>query len=164
MQKSVYIETSIISYLTAKPSRDLTAAAWQQITTQWWEQSRPNYNLFTSELVFIEAERGDADAAAKRITCLKGIPELQVNDEIEMLAERFLLKGGLPHKAEIDSLHIAIAAVHQMDYILTWNCRHINNAALKPLLRSVCIAAQYPFPEICTPMELLPEVTENVPG
>lgn len=161
MKKSVYIETSVISYLTAKPSRDIRAAAWQEITIQWWEQYRLNFDLFVSELVFIEAGRGDAKAAAKRLACIENIPELAIDDEVETLAARFLSEGGLPQKANVDALHIAIAAIHEIDYLLTWNCRHIDNAARKPLLRSICLAANYPFPEICTPLELLPEVAEN---
>ena len=163
MKKSVYIETSILSYLTAKPSRDVRAAAWQQITTQWWTDARPQYELFTSELVFVEAGRGDADAAARRLDCLRGIPELAVDEEAQSLAERLVSGGGMPQDAEVDALHVAIAAVHGVDYLLTWNCRHIDNAATKPLIRSICAVAGYQCPEICTPLELLPEDNGDVP-
>ena len=163
MKRSVYIETSILSYLTAKPSRDVRAAAWQQITAQWWTDARSQYELFTSELVFVEAGRGDADAAERRLDCLRGIPELVVAKETQSLAERLISGGGMPQDAEADALHVAIAAVHGVDYLLTWNCRHIDNAATKPLIRSICGGAGYQCPEICTPLELLPEDNDNVP-
>ena len=163
MKKTVYIETSIISYLAAKKSRDFKSDTWQQITRQWWEQSRKNYDLFTSTLVFIESRRGDLKAAEQRIACLTNIPVLTIDAEVENLANKLLLKGGLPSRAAIDALHVAVATVHEIDYLLTWNCRHIDNAAIKPLMRSVCIIENYHLPEICTPMELFPEETDYVP-
>ena len=163
MKKSVYIETSIPSYLAARPSRDIRAAAWQQLTVQLWEEARAMYELFTSELVFVEASRGDATAAAQRLSCLNGIPELTIDDEVRSLAERFIADGGMPPSAQADALHVAVAAVHGIDYLLTWNCRHIDNAVVKPLLRSICAVTWYQCPEICTPMELLSEETDDVP-
>ena len=163
MRKTAYIETSIVSYLTAKPSLDVRAVAWHQITAQWWSFARPDYDLFTSEIVLVEAGRGDVDASRRRLACLKGIPELRVDEEAQALAERLITEGAMPETASVDALHIAISAVHAMDYLLTWNCRHIDNAATKPLMRSICAAAGYRCPEICTPMELLPEDAENVP-
>jgi len=162
MKKSVYIETSIASYLTSKPSRDIRAAAWQQLTAQWWEEARDDYELFTSELVFVEASRGDAQAAAKRLSCLKAIPELTIDEEAQALAARIISDGGMPSSAQADALHVAIATVHGIDYPLTWNCRHIDNAVAKPLLRSICAATGYRCPEICTPMELLAEGSDDV--
>lgn len=162
--KTVYIETSIISYLVSMPSRDLRAAAWQQITAQWWLTERPKYELFTSELVLAEAAAGDANAAERRLDRLENIPELIVDDEVKNLAGRLIADGGLPSHAQVDALHIATASVHDMDYLLTWNCRHIDNAATKPIIRSICAAAGYAYPEICTPLELLSEESENVSG
>lgn len=160
--KSIYIETSIASYLTSRPSRDLRAAAWQQTTAQWWEQERRKYGLFTSELVLAEAQDGDADAAQRRLAALNGIPLLGVTDGAKNLARRLIAEGAVPQHAEADALHIAVASVHAMDYLLTWNCRHIDNAAAKPIVRSVCAVAGYPCPEICTPLELLSEEVEDV--
>ena len=162
MRNTVYIETSIASYMAARPSRDVRAAAWQQLTIQWWEEARPNYELFTSELVLIEASRGDQEAAARRLVVLEGIPILKADEEVQQLAERFISEGAMPASAEADALHVAIAAVHGMDYLLTWNCRHIDNAALRPLLRSVCVVAGYQCPEICTPLELPPREDDHV--
>ena len=136
------------------------AAAWQQITAQWWEQQRSKYELFTSELVLTEAAAGDPSAAKRRLDRLADIPELTVDDEVKELARRLIAHGGVPADAEADALHIAMAAVHRMDYLLTWNCRHIDNAATKPIIRSVCAAAGHLCPEICTPLELLSEESD----
>jgi len=160
--RTVYIETSIASYLTARPSRDLRVAAWQQTTIQWWEQERPKYELFTSELVLVEARAGDADTARRRLTALDALPLLAVTDDAKELADRLIADGGIPAHAEADALHIAVAIVQRMDYLLTWNCRHINNAATKPMIRSICAVAGYTCSEICTPLELLSEEVEDV--
>jgi hypothetical protein len=153
--KKVYIETSIVSYLTARPSSDLVAAAWQTVTTEWWDTRRKLFDLFTSEVVLEEAGRGDVGAAARRLEALTGIPLLTVTDEVIMLSETFIRKGVLPREAIGDSLHIAIAAVHGLDYLLTWNYRHIANAESKPLIRRVCLEKGFGYPEICTPQELM---------
>lgn len=160
--KSVYIETSIASYLTARPSRDLRVAAWQQTTLQWWEQERPKYELFTSELVLAEARGGDADAADRRLAVLAPLPLLSVTYDAKDLAGRLIAEGGIPAHAAADALHIAVANVHKMDYLLTWNCRHIGNASTKPVIRSVCAGCGYTCPEICTPLELLSQENDDV--
>ena len=162
MKKSVYIETSIPSYLTARPSRDVRAAAWQQITSQWWDEARFHYELFTSALVIVEASDGNPEAALRRLESLQGIPELLIDEEAQALAEKLVWEGGMPTVAKADALHVAIAAVHGIDYLLTWNCRHIDNATRKPIIRAICISAGYSYPEICTPMELLPEDNDDV--
>jgi hypothetical protein len=161
--KSVYIETSIPSYLTARPSRDVRAAAWQELTVQWWDTARSRYDLYTSEVVVAEVREGDHAAAERRIDALRGIPELVVDAEVESLAAKLIADGGFPSAAEFDALHVALAAVHAVDFLLTWNCRHINNADTKPTIRSICALAGYVCPEICTPQELLPEESDYVP-
>ncbi len=162
MKKSVYLETSVPSYLTARPSRDVRAVAWQQITQEWWDTARKEYEIFTSELAIVEASAGNPEAAERRLAVLREIPELEIDEEVQKLAELLISKGGIPATAEADALHVAVAAVHRIDYFLTWNCRHIDNATRKPVIRAICIGAGYPYPEICTPMELLPEKNENV--
>jgi predicted nucleic acid-binding protein len=162
MKKTVYIETSIPSYLTARPSRDIRAAAWQQITAQWWDEARADYDLFISELVIVEASAGDPEAAGRRLEALQGIAELPIDQEVQELAGMLISKGGIPTGAEADALHIAVAAVHRMDYLITWNFRHIDNAATKPIIRSICASAGYSCPEICAPVELLPEGENDV--
>jgi predicted nucleic acid-binding protein len=159
--KTIYIETSIVSYLAGRASRDLLIAACQQATRDWWQDQRNKYELFTSQLVIAEASAGDTESAKKRLAYLEGIPELMITTEVKGLARALVTQGALPPKAEADALHIAVAAVHLMDLLLTWNCRHIDNPATKPMVRSVCLAAGYSCPEICTPIEILEDMSDE---
>lgn len=159
-KSSIYVETSIISYLIARPTNNLLAAAWQKSTVDWWNYQRDKFDLFISEVVAEEAKRGDPDAALRRMEVLEGLPHLSITDAVKRLSKSFLEEGPLPPKAVDDALHIAIASVHNMDYLLTWNCRHIDNAELKPVLRTICISKGFAYPEICTPQELM-GVDEN---
>jgi len=152
---SIYIETSIISYLTARPSRDLMIAASQQITAEWWETSREFYDVVTSDLVVLESREGDPRTAQRRLDLLTGIPAVELTDEARQLAEILTGKGALPKRAQADALHIAAAAVHTIDYLLTWNIRHIDNPAIKPRVREICSLEGYRCPEICTPFEIM---------
>jgi len=154
-KKIVYIETSIISYLTARPSSDLLAAAWQKVTLDWWDTQRDRFDLYTSDIVTEEAGRGDDLAVAKRLEALAGIPILAITGEVVALSEALIDAKALPPKAIGDSLHIAVSAVHGVDYLLTWNYRHIDNAETKPIVRRVCLTNGYGYPEICTPQELM---------
>jgi len=154
MRKRVYIETSIISYLTGRPSRNLLVAAWQNLTIGWWEKRRNLFELFVSELVLEEAGRGDLEAVERRLKVIEEIPLLKLTDFAVELSKKLISENALPIKATNDALHIALSAVHNIDYLLTWNCRHIDNAEIKPLIRSVIIASGYNYPEICTPQEL----------
>ena len=155
MKKKVYIETSIVGFLGGRPSRNLLAAAWQSITTDWWENRRELFDIYVSELVLEEAGRGDEGAAQKRLSNLESIPLLAVTDSAVELSKKLLEQGALPPKATDDALHIALTSVHNIDYLLTWNCRHIDNAETKPIVRSVIITNGYFCPEICTPQELM---------
>ena len=152
---SVYIETSIVSYLTARPSQNLLVAAWQGITVEWWDYHRLDFQLCTSGLVLEEAGRGDPEAAARRLACLEGMPLLAATDEVIALAGTLLAPGPLPFAATEDAFHIALSAVHAVDYLLTWNCKHIANAQTKPHVREQCARNGYRCPEICTPQELI---------
>jgi len=154
-KKTVYIETSIFSYLTARPSSDLLAAAWQKITMDWWDNQRQRFELLASDLVVEEAGRGDVTAAGRRLEALSGIPLLAITDEVLAFSKTLIQAGAIPREAVGDSIHIALSAVHGVDYLLTWNYRHIDNAEKKPLVRSVCLTAGYGYPEICTPQELM---------
>lgn len=153
MKPSVYVETTIPSYLTAWPSRDLVRAAHQQITREWWAR-RDGFDLYSSRLVVQECQAGDAEAAAGRLAALEGIPLLEQKVEAAELADALLRDVPLPARAAADALHIATAAVHGMRYLLTWNCTHIANAALRPRIEVVCRAAGFEPPLICTPEEL----------
>lgn len=152
---SVYIETSVLSYLVARPTSNLLSAACQQVTSEWWDRKRHLYDLFTSELVVAEAKAGDAEAAARRLELLRGVLELRISDDVKRPAVAFIAQGALPDKAQADAIHIAVAAVHNVDYLLTWNCRHIDNPATKPAVRAVCMSEGYRCPEICTPIEIM---------
>ncbi len=156
MKPTVYVETTIPSYLTAWPSRDLIRAAHQQITREWWAR-RGGFDLYSSPLVAQESKAGDAQAAADRIAALAGIPLLEQGVDVKELAEALLRGVPLPAKAAADAVHIATAAVHGIQYLLTWNCTHIANVALRPQIEAVCRAAGFDPPLICTPEELLTE-------
>jgi hypothetical protein len=160
MKPTVYIETTIPSYLTAWPSRDLVRAAHQQITREWWAR-RGGYDLYSSRLVIQESQAGDAEAAAERLAALAGIPLLEETTEAAELAEALLRGVPLPEKAAADALHIATAAVHGMQYLLTWNCTHIANVVLRPQIEAVCREAGYEPPLISTPEELPTEGTSD---
>jgi len=155
MKAKVYIETSVVSYLAARPSRDLIVAAQQQLSQAWWHSRRTYYDLFVSELVLQESERGDPEVAARRLALVNDLPLLAITERAIRLAEIFLTKRHLPQKAEADALHIAIATVHRMDYLLTWNCRHIANAEIQRELRSVTEQQGVELPILCTPNELM---------
>lgn len=152
---SVYIETSIISYLAARPSGDLMIAACQQITTRWWDLSRKSYDVVTSDLVVVESSQGDGQTAQRHLDLLRGILAIEVTEETWQLAEALIGKGAIPKKAQADALHIAVAVLHNITYLLTWNCRHINNPATKPHIREICGLRGYLCPEICTPLEIM---------
>jgi predicted nucleic acid-binding protein len=154
-KKKVYIETSIVSYLTARPSSDLLAAAWQKVTVDWWDTQRHRFDLFVSEIVIEEAGKGGSEAASRRLEALSGIRLLAITEEVVSFSEMLIQKGAVPRKAIGDSLHIAVAAVHGVDYLLTWNYRHIDNAEAKPIIRRICLESKYGYPEICTPQELM---------
>ncbi len=157
-KESVYIETSFVSYLVSKPSRDLITAAHQQITTEWWENKRQDFELFVSTVVLDEARAGDPNYAAMRLQALDGIPVLAVTNEAIQLANQLIQQHALPAKAAQDALHIAIATVHGMDYLLTWNCKHIANAQIRPGIEKSCRQAGYEAPRLCTPEELSDEI------
>jgi hypothetical protein len=154
MKPRVYLETTIPSYLTAWPSRDLVRAAHQQITTEWWSERRDNYELFISEAVVRECEAGDPVAAAERMKFLRDLTSLEETDEAIALAQALVNQVPLPARASVDALHIAIAVVNGMDFLLTWNCTHIANATLRGRIASVCLQEGYLVPVICTPEEL----------
>lgn len=155
MDLKIYIETSIVSYLTARPSRDLIIAAHQQITLEWWENRRKDFDLYTSQFVIQESSAGDAAMARKRLDALDGITLLSIEQEALVLARLLVEKGPIPEKAQIDALHIAVATANGMDYLLTWNCKHIANAEMQVGIEKLCRASGFEPPVICTPEELL---------
>ena len=151
----MYIETSIPSYLTAKPSSDVRVTANREVTLEWWEVRRSDFELYISEFVIAEISRGDPEAANRRLEAITDISELEATEEVRVLGKALILEGPIPPKAEIDAYHIAIAAVNGMDYLLTWNCAHIANAVMRAKIEMVCRRYGYEPPVICTPQELM---------
>ena len=149
---TVYIETSIIGYLTARSRDDVIFQARQELTRNWWKSSREDYDLVTSQLVLDEAGAGDSYAAADRLQLLIEIPILATSDpQIDSLADALLSAHLLPAKARSDAEHVAVATVHRVDYLLTWNCKHIANAATLPAVYRLLSDGGYDPPLIVTP-------------
>ena len=155
MASSVYVETTIVSYLTARPSRDLVQRAHQQLTQRWWRTRRLQFDLYVSPPVIQEAAGGEPLRAQKRLAALKAIPVLDATPAAMQLATALVAPGAIPEPAAVDAAHIAIATVHGLDYLLTWNCAHIANATIRNSIESICRAAGYEPPIPCTPEELM---------
>jgi predicted nucleic acid-binding protein len=149
------VETSIISYLAARPSRDLIVAARQQLTHTWWRERRPLFDLYLSQVVLDEILAGDPDAAERRATLVAGIPVLDITPEVADLAAALIQRVPLPLTAGADAAHIATAAYHRIDFLMTWNSAHIANAELRPRVERVCRENGHPAPVLCTPDELM---------
>jgi predicted nucleic acid-binding protein len=159
MKPSAYLETSVIGYATSRPSRDLVVAGRQQITREWFVAAAQRYDLHISQLVITESSAGDKIAARERVALLRGIPRLDITAEVRDVASDLIDEGAVPKKAADDAFHIAIAAVHGIEYLVTWNCKHIANATLRHTIERVCREAGYEPPVICTPEELANEVS-----
>ena len=155
MKPTLYLETTIPSFLTGRPSHDHLISGQQTATRKWWRLRRSHFELFTSQFVVNEAARGDAKMAAKRLQLLRSVQKLAVPLAADELARRILEKHLLPLKAAVDAFHIATATVHGMHFLLTWNCIHINNREIIPGVERLCSQAGYPLPVICTPLELM---------
>jgi hypothetical protein len=154
-RKKVYIETSIPSYLTARQSNDLRVLANQNTTIEWWENRKPEFDLYISEFVIAESSKGDSYAAARRLSAVDNIPELTITEEVRKLARALISDGAIPKGSEIDAFHISVAAVNGIDYLLTWNCVHIANAIIRPSIEAICRNHGFEPPVICTPQELM---------
>ena len=155
MSETVYIETSIIGYLTARTSNNLILMANVEATREWWDARRDQFELYISQTVLDEAARGDAAIARRRLEILSDFPLLEVNEAVQDLAAQFLTKSNLPPKATDDAIHIAVATIYGLDYLLTWNCKHIANAQIQKKLVQISFDAGYELPTICTPYELM---------
>ena len=151
---AVYLETTIVGYAASEPSRDLIIAARQQITRDWLAAAAHRYELFVSQPVVREASAGDEQAAGQRLALIEGIPLLAVTDEAGELAAKLVDEGAVPRRAAEDALHIALAAVHGIQFLLTWNVRHIANATMRQVIERVCRDSGFEPPVICTPEEL----------
>jgi hypothetical protein len=151
---TVYIESSVISYLASRPSRNIIIAGRQAITRDWWEKQRHRFDLRISILVEEEIGKGDVEAAEKRLALAAGIPSLASSENAVMLAERLLQAGAVPIGSAEDALHIGIAAAQGADFLLTWNFKHINNAETKAAIARVVESCGFACPQLCSPEEL----------
>lgn len=155
MKRKAYIETSVISYLTARPSRDLVTAAYQEITREWWRDAANRFSLVASELVVTEASAGDPVAAHARLKALENVELLDALPGAELLSKVLVERDAVPQEAGEDAAHIAIAATNGVDFLVTWNFRHIANAEKRARIEDTCRQSGYEPPAICTPNELL---------
>jgi len=153
--RTVYLETSIISYLVARPSRDLVTAARQELTREWWGRRRASFDVYVSEAVIAEARAGDSEVAARRLAILADLPLLEITAEVTQLARALAKALQLPQRAAADAVHVATAACHGMEFLLTWNSTHIANAELRPTIDEVSRYSGYTPPILCTPDELM---------
>lgn len=156
----IYIESTIPSYVVARPARDLLQAARQQLTRDWWESKRHEHELFISQVVLDEIGSGDAAMAEERLAIVADIDLLDLIDDARGLTKTILRSALLPARADRDAAHIALATAHRMDMLLTWNCRHIANAAIQARLRRLAESAGFTLPVICTPEEMLEHSNE----
>ena len=153
--ESVYLETTFISYLVARASRDLIVAAHQQLTQEWWAKRRADFECYVSQVVVDEASAGDPNEVQKRLAVLSNIPVLDVTEDVNSLTKAIINEGITPAHALADAGHIAVAAVNVVDYLLTWNCKHLANVQIARRIRLVCQRLGYRMPVICTPEELM---------
>jgi hypothetical protein len=153
----VYVETTVVSYLTARPNRDLIVAAHQEVTREWWETRRAAFRMVASQLVLAEAGAGDPDAAARRLEVLGDIELVEATAEALDLARRLVSGGAIPATSPEDALHVALAAAVGAEYLRTWNCKHIANAAIRSRIDAECRRAGLVPPALCTPLELMEE-------
>ncbi len=159
MKPKLYVETSIISYLTSRPSRDVVINANQQLAQEWWE-TRQTFDLYISELVIDEISKGDSQMAQKRLGLIQDIPLIEFTDKAKDLAKEILNQNILPPKATLDVFHIAVTVVHELDFLLTLNCKHIANAFIFRRIEKICSEFGYEMPIVCTPQEILEKENE----
>jgi hypothetical protein len=157
--ETVYIETTIVSYLVAGSSRDLVVAAHQQATRDWWQNRRQEFVCLCSPEVIREASLGDPDQVARRLAVLATLPQVAVTAQAETTANAFLATGALPPLAQPDALHLAIATTAEVDFLMTWNCRHLANAQIQRRLEQEAVRMGWKLPVVCTPLELMGDLS-----
>ena len=153
--ETVYLETTFISYLVARPSRDVIVAGHQQTTHDWWANRRSQFECSVSQVVIDEGSLGDPAEVQKRLAIIAGLPTIEVTEDAKALARGIMAAGMLPAHAFPDAAHVAVSAVHAVDYLLTWNCKHLANAQIARRIAVVCEKLSHKMPIICTPEELM---------
>ncbi len=159
--EAAYLETTFISYLVALPARDLVIAAHQQTTRDWWDFRRSNFRLLISQVVLDEISAGDESEVRKRLELVRSLEVLSASPDAEALTAAIVGTGVFPEKAVRDAAHIAVATVHGVEYLLTWNCRHLANAQISRRLGRICSEYGFVMPTICTPEELFGETDDE---
>jgi predicted nucleic acid-binding protein len=160
---TVYVETTVVGYLTSRPNNDPIVRGHQQVTREWWAEAPARFDLLTSELVVRECSGGDATAAEKRLQTLKSLPKIAANETAEKLTEALMRDGAVPQTEPRDAAHIALAASHGVQFLVTWNFRHIGNAQRWPDIERICRALGVGPPRICTPEGLLGKPAAQFP-
>ncbi len=155
MKESLYLETSVVSYFTARPSRDIIVLAHQEITRQWWEKAIQKFEIYISEAVMEEISTGDLEAVKRRLEKVDTFKRLELNVYVEKMAQVYVDRLKIPKKSALDAVHLAAASIHNMDYLVTWNCSHIANGIVIKKLLEVNTSYGVKTPVICTPEELL---------
>ena len=155
MKESIYIETSVVSYYVSKPSRDIIVLAHQQITSEWWPKAVKRFDVYISEVVVEEAAAGNKESAEQRLNKLKGFLHLELTEKVEKIAQIYMEKLSIPKKALRDAAHLAVASVHNIDYLVTWNCVHLANGEIIKKLLKINEKLSIKTPVICTPEELM---------
>jgi len=153
--KTVYIESTVISYYVARRTRDLITAAHQEITSEWWEKALPSFEPYVSQIVFDEISRGDAKAAQRRLGVIREFGVLEMTPHVATLADAYFDALNIPDKARGDSYHLALAVYHGMDYLVSWNCTHITAGRVRAVVEALSDEKGYQTPIICTPEELM---------
>ncbi|MBI2471872.1 MAG: type II toxin-antitoxin system VapC family toxin [Planctomycetes bacterium] len=157
MKESIYLETTVVSYYTSKPSRDIIVLAHQEITLEWWPKAIKRFDIFISEVVVEESRLGDHEAARRRLEELKNFPHLVLNNKVEEMAQVYIEQFEISKKYLRDAAHLAIASVHNIDYLVTWNCAHLANGEVIKKLMKINESFNIHTPIICTPEELMEE-------
>ncbi len=153
--ETIYLETTIVGHLVGRIRRDPLIAARQQVTRDWWRDEALKYAVLISQLVLDECSDGDPEAAAERLEVVKNLDLIEVSDEVDALAAALIAGNAVPASEPRDAFHIAISAVNGINYLLTWNFKHIANASLRERIEQVCREAGFDPPVICTPEELM---------
>ncbi len=154
-KQKIYIETSIISYLTARPSSNLIIAGHQKITYDWWYKAKKHFDCYISVFVVNEIKRGDINASKKRLQVIENIEMLELLPEVELLAEYYFNNLFIPQKAKLDAYHLAVACIHNIDFLLSWNCKHIANSNINRLIQNLNNKIGMKTPFFCTPEQLM---------
>jgi len=161
---TVYIETTVIGHLAGRLRSNAAIATRQQLTRGWWAEAQSQFRFLISQIVLDECAAGDPVAASERLAIADSLPLLDITEVIRELADELMARGAIPPSEPRDSLHVAISAVYGVNYLATWNFKHIANATMRGRIESVCRDAGFEPPIICTPEEMAGSETDAEPN